>query len=188
MIAASFLIELAAKSAVVAAASLGVLHLTQRRSAAERSLIGHLGLIALVALPAASLLIPGWNPLPAAARAAIDMPATTPQAAASPAIGHLASTPAAVAPPALALPPVGELAVWLYLLPLVILLIAMIVAVFRLGAMHRRANVLVNPSWQAALAMAQRRMGFKHGTALLVSEELRSPDSWGVMRPIILLN
>jgi hypothetical protein len=36
--------------------------------------------------------------------------------------------------------------------------------------------------------MAQRRMGFKHGTALLVSEELRSPVSWGVMRPIILLN
>ncbi len=64
----------------------------------------------------------------------------------------------------------------------------MIVAVLRLGAMHRRANVLVNPSWQAALAMAQRRMGFKHGTALLVSEELRSPVSWGVMRPIILLN
>jgi hypothetical protein len=64
----------------------------------------------------------------------------------------------------------------------------MVVAVVRLGAMHRRANVLVNPSWQAALAMAQRRMGFKHGTALLVSEELRSPVSWGVMRPIILLN
>jgi hypothetical protein len=36
--------------------------------------------------------------------------------------------------------------------------------------------------------MAQRRMGFKHGTALLVSEELRSPVSWGLMRPIILLN
>src|SRR3546814_2039916 len=31
-------------------------------------------------------------------------------------------------------------------------------------------------------------MGFKHGTALLVSEELRSPISWGVLRPTIVLS
>jgi hypothetical protein len=54
--------------------------------------------------------------------------------------------------------------------------------------MHRRANVLVDSSWLSALAQAQRRMGFKHGTALLVSAELRSPVSWGLMRPIILLS
>jgi beta-lactamase regulating signal transducer with metallopeptidase domain len=101
----------------------------------------------------------------------------------TPAVNSVA-TPTA----AWALPTASDLAVWLYLLPLVVLLLTMVVAVVRLGAMHRRANVLVNPSWQAALAMAQRRMGFKHGTALLVSEELRSPVSWGVMRPIILLN
>src|SRR3546814_3314175 len=31
-------------------------------------------------------------------------------------------------------------------------------------------------------------MGFKHGTALLVSKELRSPISWGVLRPTIVLS
>jgi hypothetical protein len=31
-------------------------------------------------------------------------------------------------------------------------------------------------------------MGFKHGTALLTSNELSSPISWGLMRPVILLN
>jgi hypothetical protein len=31
-------------------------------------------------------------------------------------------------------------------------------------------------------------MGFKHGTALLTSNELPSPISWGVVRPVILLN
>jgi hypothetical protein len=31
-------------------------------------------------------------------------------------------------------------------------------------------------------------MGFKHGTALLTSDELASPISWGLMRPVILLN
>jgi hypothetical protein len=31
-------------------------------------------------------------------------------------------------------------------------------------------------------------MGFKHGTALLTSNALASPISWGLMRPVILLN
>jgi beta-lactamase regulating signal transducer with metallopeptidase domain len=188
MLDAALLIEVAAKSLVVAGVALGALRLTTSRSAAERSLIGHLGLVALIVLPAASLLAPGWNPLPLSA------PATAPAAqlpaiAASLPAGAVPGVNAAATPaPAWALPSASDLAVWLYLIPLAILFLAMVVAVVRLGAMHRRASVLVNPSWQAALAMAQRRMGFKHGTALLVSEELRSPVSWGVMRPIILLN
>jgi beta-lactamase regulating signal transducer with metallopeptidase domain len=189
MIDATFLIETAAKSLVIAGAALAVLHVTRKRSAAERSLIGHLGLVALVLLPVVSLLIPGWNPLPVSAEAAapsIQLPVVA--NAAPVAAGTVIPAVAPTAPAAWTFPSAGDMAVWLYVLPLAILLLAMIVAVVRLGAMHRRANVLVNPSWQAALAMAQRRMGFKHGTALLVSEELRSPVSWGVMRPIILLN
>jgi beta-lactamase regulating signal transducer with metallopeptidase domain len=185
MLDATLLIEVAAKSVVVAGAALAALRLTGKRSAAERSLIGHLGLLALIALPVATLLMPAWNPLPTSTLAAAPV-AHIPVLAADTAFSPVASTASATA--TWTLPSVGEIAVWLYLLPLGILLLTMVVAVVRLGAMHRRANVLVNPSWQAALAMAQRRMGFKHGTALLVSEELRSPVSWGVMRPIILLN
>src|SRR3546814_15005649 len=54
--------------------------------------------------------------------------------------------------------------------------------------MRGRAEVLTQGSWLSALAEAQRRMGFKHGTALLVSKELRSPISWGVLRPTIVLS
>jgi beta-lactamase regulating signal transducer with metallopeptidase domain len=191
MIDATFILETAAKSIVVAGVTLGGLHMTRKRSAAERSLIGHLGLLALVVLPVVSLLLPGWNPLPAT----VDGVVGSFQAPIAPtvvAVPGSAALPSAANPAsstlAWAMPTTGDVAVWLYLLPLVILMLTIVVAVVRLGAMHRRANVLVNPSWQAALAMAQRRMGFKHGTALLVSEELRSPVSWGVMRPIILLN
>jgi beta-lactamase regulating signal transducer with metallopeptidase domain len=188
MLDAPFLIEAAAKSLVIAGTALGALRLTRKRSAAERSLIGHLGLVGLIVLPAASFLVPGWNPFPVsthAASPAFHVAAVTDKAAAT--LAPAAKVVAAPSP-SWTLPAASDLAVWLYLLPLAILLVTMVVAVVRLGAMHRRANVLVNPSWQAALAMAQRRMGFKHGTALLVSEELRSPVSWGVMRPIILLN
>ena len=191
MIDATFLIETAAKSLVVSGAVLATLHFTKKRSAAERSFIGHLGLVALVLLPAVSLLVPGWNPLPLAATAA-DTPIHLPLIAHAPFVAAGSAVPTVTAPAAASapwvIPSAGDLAVWLYLLPLTALLLTMVVAVVRLGSMHRRANVLVNASWQAALAMAQRRMGFKHGTALLVSEELRSPVSWGVMRPIILLN
>ena len=69
MLDAPLLIEVAAKSLVVAGMALAALRLTQKRSAAERSLIGHLGLVALIVLPAASLLVPGWNPLPASVQA-----------------------------------------------------------------------------------------------------------------------
>nr|WP_166177537.1 M56 family metallopeptidase [Altererythrobacter segetis] len=188
MLDAPLLIEVAAKSLVLAGATLGALRLTRKRSAAERSLIGHLGLVSLIVLPTASLMVPGWNPLPVSAQTAA--PAFYLPAAAAPAAAGVTPAVNAVAAPAAAwaMPSASDLTVWFYFLPLVVLLSTMVVAVVRLGAMHRRASVLVNPSWQAALAMAQRRMGFKHGTALLVSEELRSPVSWGVMRPIILLN
>jgi beta-lactamase regulating signal transducer with metallopeptidase domain len=186
MLDATLLIELAAKSLVVAGGTVVVLRALKNRSAAERSLVGHLGLLALVLLPAASLLIPGWNPLPESEQpvpSAIDWSQIAPT-------GDGAATTAASVSVASAwtLPSADQLAVWAYLVPLAALLLTMIVAILRLGTMHRRASVLVNPSWQAALAMAQRRMGFKHGTALLVSHDLRSPVSWGVMRPIILLN
>ena len=63
-----------------------------------------------------------------------------------------------------------------------------LLALIRLVALQARAEVLVDGHWLTALARAQRRMGFKHGTALLTSNALASPISWGLMRPVILLN
>lgn len=193
MITAALLFELAWKSLLVAGIALGLLRLAHRRSAAERSWIAHIGLIALVLLPPFALLVPDWNPLPQSIEAPAAFEAVAPPGTASAAIKlpELAAaepTHAAAPTPGLALPDAGELAVWAYLLPMALLVVAMLIAVARLSAMHRRANVLVEAPWLAALAQAQKRMGFKHGTALLVSEELRSPVSWGVVRPIIVLN
>lgn len=188
----ALLVELALKSALVAGGTLCLLRLARHRSAAERSWISHLGLVALVLLPAASLLMPDWNPLPATAAIEAAAPLQSPAMMGTEmAATSAALTDSVVAPPAPAtwsLSTAGEVAVWVYAVPLALLLAAMLIAVVRLGAMHRRANVLVETAWLNALAQAQRRMGFKHGTALLVSDELRSPVSWGLMRPIILLN
>src|SRR5204863_6621272 len=76
----------------------------------------------------------------------------------------------------------------LYAVPAAILLFITVLALLRLIALTARAEVLVDGHWLSALARAQRRMGFKHGTALLTSDELASPISWGLIRPVILLN
>lgn len=193
MLNTAMLLGLAWKSVVVAALTLGLLRLARARSAGERSMIAHAGLAALLALPAAILFLPQWAPLPADWFAA-------PAASTS---GILPTGGSAIdpAPAATSVPVVVEragsapiifswsdLAPFLYLLPLLLLSGVMALAVVRLFAMRSRAEILVEGSWLSALAEAQRRMGFKHGTALLVSSELRSPISWGVLRPTIVLS
>ena len=206
MITVAIVIELALKSLLVAGGALAALRLIRKRSAAQRSWIAHLGLVALVLLPGAVLLMPGWNPLPAKLSlggaeteysnnvallptlAAADAEKTRAIEAAIEPAPPGADPATAAASSGMVLPSAGVLAIWAYALPAILLLLTMLIAVVRLGAMHRRANVLVDSSWLSALAQAQRRMGFKHGTALLVSHELRSPVSWGLMRPIIVLS
>ena len=66
----------------------------------------------------------------------------------------------------------SDLAPFLYLAPLLLLCGVMALAVVRLFAMRGRAEILAEGSWLSALADAQWRMGFKHGTALLVSDDV----------------
>lgn len=194
MLTTAMLLGLAWKSVVVAALTLGLLRLARSRSSGERSMIAHAGLMALLALPAAMLLLPQWAPLPAAWSVAAPAPAVqiakTGGAAIDPA-SATASVPVAAESAGSApviLSSWSDLAPFLYLVPLALLCGVMAVAVVRLFAMRGRAEILVERSWLSALAEAQRRMGFKHGTALLVSNELRSPISWGVLRPTIVLS
>ena len=72
--------------------------------------------------------------------------------------------------------------------PVALLLLLTLAALFSLVGLRRGAHVLVEHDWLSALAQAQRRMGFKQCTALLASHDIASPVSWGVLRPVILLN
>ena len=191
------LFEVAWKSLLVAGATLAVLRLAKDRTAGERSWIAHGGLIVLFALPLAALLLPAWSPAPATidpsgTAAAPLVVAEAPATLDSTALRELAASPTPVGADGsgvvLAFPAPETVALWLYLVPLALLAGTMLVAILRLATLRGRAQVMEEAPWLTALARAQRRMGFKHGTALLVSDELRSPISWGVMRPIILLN
>jgi len=188
------LILLALKSLLVAAAALGLLRLTRARSAAERSTIAHLGLVALVVLPLGSLALPTL-PVPVAQLAAFNPPARPTPAIVSPSRAttpiHTLATAEPVAAPTTTADWTGimvKAARYAFLLPTLLLLGLTLVALLRLVGLRARADILVDPVWLSALARAQQRMRFKNGTALLKSDELGSPVSWGLMRPVILLN
>ena len=186
------LFGLALKSLLIAGLTLLLLQATRRRSAAERSWIAHAGLVALVALPLASLALPPLHvdlptafaepakveaPLALSEPSAADSFKTSTDAAESEAAGVVEPAPIDI-----------DWTPYAYAAPAIALLLVTLIALLRLFALRARAQVLVDPAWLSALAHAQRRMGFKHGTALLTSNELSSPISWGLMRPVILLN
>jgi bla regulator protein BlaR1 len=186
-----WILSLALKSIIVAGVALLLLQIARNRSAVDRSWIAHLGLAAILLLPLAALALPALqvagpsflattelNSVPAAA--AIEPLMTGKEIAPAGAKFPVADEPA----PA---PAVGW-AVWAYAVPAALLILLTLIALGRLILLKARATVLVEPHWLSALAHAQRRMGFKNGTALLMSDDLPSPISWGLLRPTILLN
>lgn len=179
-------IELALKSLLVAGISLGLLHLTRRRSAGERSLIAHLGLLALVALPVANGILPALHlPMPRVMREAAAPAVAGPTVSVEP---HVASGAMSSTSPIEAASRGIDWTPYAYAAPAAALLVLKLLALLRLFVLSRRAEVLVEPIWLSALAHTQRRMGLKNGTALLVSDALPSSVSWGWARPVILLN
>jgi len=187
----SVLIAIALKSLLVAGLALGLLALMKRRSAAERSWVAHIGLLALVIMALAPLALPAWNvetPALFSPAKTVDAPAAVPTAITATAPNVIPIK--RIAAPAPERPTISAAAAAsaVYAIPAAILLLITALALARLFALRARADVLVDGHWLSALARAQRRMGFKHGTALLTSNELASPISWGLMRPVILLN
>ena len=186
------LVAIALKSLLIAGLTLGLLALLRRRSAAERSWVAHIGLLALMIMAFAPLVLPAWNvEAPTLLGQAPSTEAAAQNFAPATAIANaqavLKDVPAATVPSRTTLSPAAAATV-AYALPAAVLLFITFLALARLIALRARAEVLVDGHWLSALARAQRRMGFKHGTALLTSNELSSPISWGLMRPVILLN
>jgi beta-lactamase regulating signal transducer with metallopeptidase domain len=187
------LIGIALKSLLIAGVALGLLALMKERSAAERSWVAHIGLLALVLLALAPLVLPSWT---------VEAPALLGQVSAPPPQVELSASSAAATTSAATIQPLAPAVqqpsrmsisaiaatMAIYAVPAALLLFVTLLALARLIALRARADVLVDGHWLSALARAQRRMGFKHGTALLTSNELSSPISWGLMRPVILLN
>ena len=186
----TFIIGLAVKSLVVAGLTLGLLRLFRNASAAQRSWLAHAGLGALLLLPIVATLMPALEIPTGLLGSEIPTIATAPATTAPvtrPAHAGASALPVAPDPISGALAQI-DWALLLYSVPAALLLAVTLIALLRLFALRSRAQVMTSPAWLSALAHAQARMNFKNGTALLVSDALPSPVSWGLARPVILLN
>ena len=177
-----WLAELGWKSLVLASLTLALLALAHRRSAAEKSLIGDAGLLSLLLLP----LTMGW--LPRIELAAPEAVAVTIDRFAPASEGGAQAPDATAAAQAVSAFDWNLPAVGIYLVGAAALAAGLLWALVRMRRLYGRARVLEDGRWLTALAAAQNRIGVKHGTALLISDEVNSPVSWGVVRPVIVID
>jgi bla regulator protein BlaR1 len=218
MIDTGWFVDVALKSAAVAALALLAARALRGRSAAERSSVLHGGLVAMAALPLLVALAPRWQvPLPAmlAPSPALVVSVAADAGGDTDAMPVLARASAGIESPAPATPgmrdarsqagsgartapdPSAPIAwridpamVWglLYALPALALLFTLGLSLAGLGALRERAVPLRDPRWDAALRGAQRRSGVRGRVELLHSTEAVSPLSWGMRRRVIVLD
>lgn len=187
MIAAApeILMEIALKGAAVTVVALGLVTASKRLPASQRALIAHIGLLVAAAIPLLVLFGPQvevagvWTRDAVAATAAVPAGET---AAASPLVASKTATPVAPVVDA------GLLLLLAWSAGGAFLATGLGLGLLRLFRLQREAEVLTDRDWLGALAQAQHRMGVKQGTALLRSERLGSPVSWGLLRPTIVLS
>jgi bla regulator protein BlaR1 len=164
---------LALKSLLIAAASLLLLRLMRNRSAAQRSTVAHLGLIALLLVPVSHFALPA---IALTAPRSVTAPLVRPWEGV--ALLSTSGPPVRDSQVAVALQfpwrPLGLVATApgvlrsVYLLAALILLAQTFVAMLGLMRLRTRAEVLVDPLWLTALARAQRRRNFNIGPGRLL--------------------
>jgi beta-lactamase regulating signal transducer with metallopeptidase domain len=182
-----FLIEMGWKSAAIAGGALLLAAMLRSRAAADRGAVLKIAVALLLALPAIALFAPALeieSPVstqtPAAAKVAPLAPVPLAAIEAVPATGARAATPAG-----------GDwddpslLFFLLYAGGVLMVGGRLLAGLWTLRRWTRDAREVEAPEWRAALARAG---GDSLGIRLLACEDSRSPLSWGLRRPVILLD
>ena len=182
-----FMVEMAWKSALIAGLALLLAATLRSRAAADRAAVLRVAVALLLLLPVFSVGLPkleieAWAPEPAS------IPAQLPTQA----MPELLGVPHEVAAPA-----PTELTIWddPSLLFLILYLGGVAMAVARLGAglwtlkrWTRTAAEVDCPVWTETFERARWAAGAPQRLRLLVSDEAPSPLSWGLIRPVILID
>ena len=181
-----FLIEMAWKSAAIAGGALLLAAMLRSRAAADRGAVLKIAVALLLALPAIALFAPAVEietPAPAAAPAV----AASPLAAVPPAAVEAAPAAAIAAAPAAAGDWDDPSLIFFLLYAGGVLMIGgrLLAGLWTLARWTRGSVEVEDPEWRAALARAG---GDPLGVRLLASEDASSPLSWGLRRPVILLD
>ncbi|MDQ8755987.1 M56 family metallopeptidase [Sphingosinicella sp. LHD-64] len=179
----SFFAEMAWKSALISGAALAFAMLLRSRAAADRAMVLRIGVAMLLALPLIVLFLPALEIVAFAAPAAPALPSA---AYAGLSLADLGT-----------LPPAAEPTIWDDPTPLIVLAYLgglvmvggrLVAGLFMLHRWTRAARDVTCPEWQAALDRVRWSAGDPESIRLMVSDLVKSPLSWGWLRPVILID
>ena len=199
---------------VLLATSLAIL-LLSRRSAALRHLVWATALAILIMLPFASTVAPGWSatlPFPlttssagsalrssdlrveSASESVRDAPAATTQGTSNAPIGSIgtAASPRQnivpnAAPKFLSLPSLPAMLTFVWVVGLFVVLLDILTGNFLAWRMIRRSRQVTEPDVLAAVDELRSTMRISRDVNVGINGAVRSPCTWGLFRPSIVL-
>ena len=193
-----FIAEMAWKSAAISGVALLALVVLRSRSAADRAAVVRLAVIMLLLLPLVSLGLPALQvegPAPVVEAVAVEpvpllpveIAAEAAPTPASQALAVAAQPTEAPAQPAFEIP-TALLLMLGYLTGVVLLGIRLVVGLWTLRRWTADAEPVTSMVWTGALRRAAAKAGLDKRVRLLASDDVRSPLSWGLRHPVILVD
>ncbi|MBY0240485.1 MAG: HEAT repeat domain-containing protein [Burkholderiaceae bacterium] len=181
------LVLLLLRQSVIVLLVLLVLYALRPASAARRVFAARCGLGALLLMPLAWLLAP---PLPLPLHLPYAWTAWLGPPAVLPPMPWLANAPPAAAgfEAPMRAEMFGRAVLMLYGLGLLLHLLRLGWGLWRLRVIAASAQMVVAPAWCDALAALRADMRVTRPVRLLVSDQLTSPLSWGLLQPVIVLD
>lgn len=175
-----FLIELAWKSSVIAAASLGALVLLKHAAPRDRARVATGTVLLLAALPLIVLWLPGLT---------IETPAPAMRDAPTAAVGTgLVPSAVTALPAASSAPDPDAMVRGLYVLPVTGMLLWLGIGLLNLWYWAAGGSPVRNAAWNNALERSVRSFGLRRRPRLLCAEEASAPISYGLFRPTIIVD
>jgi Zn-dependent protease with chaperone function len=181
----SFFAEMAWKSALIAGAALVLAYGLRSRAAADRALVLRIGVAMLLLLPLIAVALPAL-PIEAWAAPAAQAPAfyvPGPEAQ----LPQAAGAGLQPAPPTIRDDP-APLVLLAYLGGLLMVGGRLLAGLWTLRRWTRGARDVTCPQWLAAFERARRDAADGGPLRLMVSDEVPSPLSWGLIDPVILID
>jgi len=201
---ADLLVDLAVRSAIVAACAALLAVLVRRRAASSQALLLSAALVGLLALPLGAWLAPAWNlpvlppseptmTTPQVSTAAPGLLETTASSYAPTVVGgtpveaqvYAAETPAVAAWPDLMRLPVVLAVAWLAGLTLILTRLA---GSYRaLSRLVEESEPVCDPRWQAAVSNVSAELGISRAVRVASSPDASVPIVAGLLRPTIVI-
>jgi beta-lactamase regulating signal transducer with metallopeptidase domain len=183
-----FMIEMAWKSALIAAVALGLVAVLRSRAAADRAAVLRVSVALLLLLPLFSLALPKLQIEAWAAEEIAAVPDLAPPSAPYAAPETLSSAPS----PASSEPTIWDdptiLFLILYLGGFAMLAARLGAGLWTLGRWTTDSAEVECPEWREAFERARWAADAPQRLRLLVSDEAPSPLSWGLLSPVILID